>query len=635
MVLSCSLGYAQNIVYIKGHEEIISIARYSSYYEDKSNEITIGEIIDSSFEKNFLPCRNEILNFGNSKSTYWIKFTIQNNTSDVCVIEILKPHMGYVSFYEPNEEGHYKEKITGAFVPSSKKEYHHNYIWFRLDRYKHQKRNTPVTCYVKLTSPNKTAPLKAGTEKALFNEKGKADMFYGVCFGILVMVILYNLFIYLSIRESVYLLYVFYIFFIGLSNAILVGFTPIFFTSETFNISYHVQSIMAISAFFLTIFSMKFLEEARKNRFVNFIFYVFIFLEALTILCDFTKQYYYGSILIQLFTMGSALFLLPVSVSLYLKGNKMIRFYIFAWCIGWIGIVSYILAINSVIPFGFFSQNGVLMGSLFESILFSTALADKINFIKKQNELANKRTIEVVLENDKLIKHKNERLEQYIFVTSHNLRGPVARVLGLIYLLKKEKEIKDEQQQIVHKLEESTKELDSIIKDISILLEIDDESNSMKEEIVFDDLVKKIFLAVHIPASEPVDIVTDFSQYKTILTIRPFIYSILYHLITNSIKFRQEDRPLRIRIETKRGVQAVIITVTDNGKGMDLKQVGEKVFQPYQRFDLQKEGKGFGLFIVKTQVEALNGEISVESTPGVGTSFRILIPQKKRVEKPE
>jgi signal transduction histidine kinase len=268
---------------------------------------------------------------------------------------------------------------------------------------------------------------------------------------------------------------------------------------------------------------------------------------------------------------------------------------------------------------------------MFESILFSTALADKINFIKKQTELANKRTIEVVLENDKLIKHKNERLEQYIFVTSHNLRGPVARVLGLIYLLKKDKEVKEPQQELVYKLEASTKELDSIIKDISILLEIDDESNqSMREEIPFDELVKKIFLTVNIPSSEQVDIVTNFAEYKSIVTIRAFIYSILYHLITNSIKFRQEDQPLKITLETKRGVQAVIITVTDNGKGMDLKQVGEKVFQPYQRFDLQKEGKGFGLFIVKTQVEALNGEISVESTPGVGTTFRMIIPQKKK-----
>ncbi len=623
-------GYAQPTIHINNEEQIVSIASHSFFYEDKSNQLAIDEIRKPAIGSLFQPCPHDILNFGNSPSTYWVKFTIQNNTSDVCVIEIIKPSMGYISFYEPDEKGNYREKITGAFVPSDQKEYDHNYIWFRLDRYKHQEKNNPVTCYLKITSPNKTAPIKAGTEKALFNEKGKADMFYGLCFGILIMVILYNLFIYISIRETVYLLYLFYVLFIGLSNAILVGFTPSFLTNELFNISVHVQLIMAVAGIFLTLFSMKFLKVAQTMPWMKYCFYLFIGLEILTILCDLSGHYYYGSLLIQFFTMGSALFLFPISISLYLKGQKMIRFYIVAWCIGWIGILSYILAINAVIPFGFFSQNGVLIGSLFESVLFSMALADKINFIKQETELANRRTLEVVLENDKLIKHKNERLEQYIFVTSHNLRGPVARVLGLIYLLKKDNIITDEQGKlIVDKLEESTLELDSIIKDIAILLEIDEESNNDKEKIFFDKLIKKIFLAVDVPVDVQVDIKTDFSLYPFIVTIRPFIYSILYQLITNSIKFRNEGGPVNISVHTQKGVQLVRIVVTDNGKGMNLKQIGEKIFQPYQRFDPQKEGKGFGLFIVKTQVEALNGEIYVDSVPGEGTTFTILIPQKK------
>ena len=629
MTLSCLSGYCQQTIYINSQEEVQAIARQAYFYEDKTNKATIEEMITPDHDRQFLPCPHDIIDFGNSKNNYWIKFTIQNNTSDVCVIEILKPHMGYVSLFEPDKNGNYHEKITGAFVPSEKKEYDHNYIWFRLDEPYHK--YTPVTYYLRLSTPNKTAPVKVGTEKALFNEKGKSDMFYGLCFGILIMVILYNLFIYLSIREAVYLLYLFYVFFIGISNAILVGFTPTFITTEAFNIANYQQAIIAVAAIFLTVFSLRFLDIARMAPLLLSIFYIFIVMEVLTIFCNIFEEYYYGSMLVQAFTTASAVFLLPVAVVIYFKGHKMIRFYIFAWCIGWIGIVSYILAINSVIPFNFFSRNGVLIGSLFESILFSMALADKINFIKRENELSNKKTVEVVLENDKLIKHKNERLEQYLFVTSHNLRGPVARVLGLIYLLKKDKIITEEKEKtILQKLEESTKELDSIIKDISILLEIDEESNNVKELISFNELIKKIFLAVNIPSNVSIDIVTDFSKIPTIVTIRPFIYSILYHLITNSIKFRQDDHNLKVRIQTSQlADQSVVIEVADNARGIDLKLVGDKVFQPYQRFDLQNEGKGFGLFIVKTQVEAQNGEISLESTPGVGTVFLIRMPQKK------
>jgi signal transduction histidine kinase len=675
-ILATNLAYSQSVVLLQEKDKKQNIAKSSYFYEDKTGKCTIDSIQLLSGQQKFKPFTNEILNFGNSKSTFWIKLVLQNNTPDIWVVEISKPHMGYVSFFEPDENGNYVEKIAGAFVPTSKKDYDHNYVWFRLDKYR-KKINQPVTYFIKLTSPNKTAPLYAGSEKTMFHEKGKTDMFYGICFGILIMVILYNLFIYLSIKETVYLLYLFYVLFIGLSNAIMVGFIPTFLTNSSLNISTHVQSIMALAAVFLTVFSMKFLEVSKKTPKVRFIFYIFLTLELSTIYFDFTKQYYYGSLMIQIFTMGSAAFLFPVSINSYFQGNKVIRFYIMAWFIGWIGIVSYILAINSIIPYNFFSHNGVLIGSIFESILFSLALADKINFIKMENDHANKRTLEVILENDKLIKQQNERLEklvaertaeiesknielkeynenleslvdirtdqikqanneltlqnrrleQYTFVTSHNIRGPVARLLGLIYLLKKQ-EIKDDQEiTIVHKLEESTMELDSIIKDISKLLDIDRELNSTKETIEFEDLLQHIFLALDIPGYIKIELLSDFSEAKNIITIRPFIYSILYNLISNSIKFRDDDRILKVMITTKTVQDKIQITVSDNGKGMDLKVVGEKVFKPYQRFDLQNGGKGFGLFIVKTQVEALDGEITVDSTPEVGTTFTILIPK--------
>jgi signal transduction histidine kinase len=329
-----------------------------------------------------------------------------------------------------------------------------------------------------------------------------------------------------------------------------------------------------------------------------------------------------------------------------------------------------------VIPYNFFSHNGVLIGSIFESVLFSLALADKINFIKMENDHANKRTVEVILENDRLIKQQNEkleklvaertteielknielkeynenleslvdirtdqikqanseltlqnrRLEQYMFVTSHNIRGPVARILGLIYLLKKEQVKNEQEQTIVLKLEESTMELDSIIKDISQLLDIDLELNNTREKIVFEDLTQHVLLALNVSNNFQIDLITNF-EAKEIFTIRPFLYSILQNLLSNAVKFRQEDRILKISLTTKIIDDKIQIQISDNGKGMDLKMVEEKIFKPYQRFHLHKEGKGFGLFIVKTQVEALDGEIKVESAPNAGTTFTVLIPK--------
>jgi signal transduction histidine kinase len=102
------------------------------------------------------------------------------------------------------------------------------------------------------------------------------------------------------------------------------------------------------------------------------------------------------------------------------------------------------------------------------------------------------------------------------------------------------------------------------------------------------------------------------------------IYSIFHNLVMNSLKFRSSERSLQIKIKdyiTQEGNLA--IEVSDNGTGMNLDKFGDDLFKLYTRFHDSVEGKGMGLFLVKTQVEALDGKIEVKSESGQGTSFTI------------
>ena len=116
---------------------------------------------------------------------------------------------------------------------------------------------------------------------------------------------------------------------------------------------------------------------------------------------------------------------------------------------------------------------------------------------------------------------------------------------------------------------------------------------------------------------------TDFEEVDEINTIKSYIQSIFYNLITNSIKYRKPFGGSLIEIVSHIADGKLIITFKDNGSGVDLTKKGDQIFGLYKRFHANTEGKGMGLYMVKTQVETLGGTIAVESEVNVGTTFII------------
>ncbi|HCZ34797.1 MAG TPA: two-component sensor histidine kinase, partial [Cytophagales bacterium] len=113
----------------------------------------------------------------------------------------------------------------------------------------------------------------------------------------------------------------------------------------------------------------------------------------------------------------------------------------------------------------------------------------------------------------------------------------------------------------------------------------------------------------------------------SISTIPTYIESILYNLIANAIKFRSPNRKPVVTIKTFSSENQIAIHVSDNGLGIDLSLVRDKLYGLYQRFHTHVEGRGLGLYLVKAQVDALSGSIEIESSPDKGTTFRIRFPR--------
>lgn len=236
------------------------------------------------------------------------------------------------------------------------------------------------------------------------------------------------------------------------------------------------------------------------------------------------------------------------------------------------------------------------------------------------------RTKELVNTNLELVSQNNQ-LEQFAYIIAHNLRGAVARILGLSNLIKDRPFDPAQDQQVIELIHTSTKELDTTIHDLNDILEIKKGLHNSYEAINFAERLKKVqsILRDKITESETT-IVEDFKTVQTCYAVPAYIESILYNLVSNAIKYRALDRKPVIKIKTSLAGDRIKLTVQDNGIGMELTRLKEKVFTLYQRFHHHVEGKGLGLFLVKTQVEAQNGVIEIDSNVNEGTTFTIFLP---------
>lgn len=247
-------------------------------------------------------------------------------------------------------------------------------------------------------------------------------------------------------------------------------------------------------------------------------------------------------------------------------------------------------------------------------------------------DLVAKKNKELIDTNEELSKYNNE-LRQFSYTISHNLRAPVARLIGLENLLfLKSDGMTEEQRELLDLLKKSSLELDVIIKDLNKIIDIRNDIYKIKEKVSFEQEFERVYQSLEHQLPPHTQIQTDFSKASFIYTIRPMLNSILFNLMSNAIKYRAHTRNLVLSISTEATDNAAILKFSDNGLGMNLDQFGKDLFNMYKRFHTHTDGKGLGLYLVKSQVEAMGGKISVHSELNKGTTFTLEFMKPDDVE---
>lgn len=262
-------------------------------------------------------------------------------------------------------------------------------------------------------------------------------------------------------------------------------------------------------------------------------------------------------------------------------------------------------------------------------------IQEQKNQLLRANDTLSSELVEMNKEltetNSELIKHNNE-LRQFSFTVSHNLRGPVASLIGLVGILDSQ-QFEGENGEIMSHINTSIKKLDNIIKDLSQIIDIRHDIFQIRQKINLEQEVRDIAhsLKKEIEAHN-VKIRTNFTECPEVYSVKPMVHSILYNLISNAIKYRATERWPEVEI-TSRAEANYIIEIKDNGLGIDLKNQQHNLFKLYKRFHFHTEGKGLGLYLVKLQAEALGGKVEVDSELNKYTKFTVYLGQPENVEQ--
>jgi len=235
-------------------------------------------------------------------------------------------------------------------------------------------------------------------------------------------------------------------------------------------------------------------------------------------------------------------------------------------------------------------------------------------------ELLNKQErLERLLE---ITANQNKKLLSFNYIVSHNIRSHVANLLGLTSYA--ELSNTDSSNKFLQMIKETSESLDETIQNLNLILDIQENKELAYADIPLKSEVKRIKAGIQMlfdNANATCEI--RISEDEKIHANAAYMESILLNLMTNALKYRSKDRPLNIIFEMEKGDGHKTLVVTDNGRGMDMNRVKDKIFGMFKTFHGNQDAKGIGLFITKAQIEAMGGTIKVESEIEKGTTFKI------------
>lgn len=624
---------------------------YAEVFIDPTDSLSIDQIAVPSFQHRFQKS-NGNLTFGYLKSTIWLKIIVRSVTPRTnWYLEIPAPFLEYVDFYQLHEDNTWRHSASGYYRSQRERELAHTGHLLRLQF----NTDSLTTVYIKIAGRSpKTFPLYAIEKERLFAKTRIEDLWYGIFFGILIVMFFYNFVIYLSLKQATYLLYISTIVCTFLIFVSASGYGSKFLWPENPAVNFYTGRLtLGLITAFLSVFTIRFLEVREYSRIMYYLLLSLIGLSVVaTVLVAANVLSSAGNNLITL----STVVYLATGIVCSVKGNKTAIYFIAAWTFYIIGGLLLTLRNSGIFDFTFWTTHFVEFGAMLETIIIAFALGDHYRRLRKEKEEAQLMTLKLKLEaadkleakvkerteelsraneelyatletnklQTKIIEDKNAELDAFFYRISHDLKGPISSLLGLSFLARHD--IKDENAlAYIEKQHAQVERLNSIIRGLINLTKLN-HTALQKEQIDFGRMIDDCIVSFNgFPNFRQITFQKDIEPGLKFCTEWTLLNAIIQNLIENAIKYAGEQSPY-VRITVRAESNGVIIEVEDNGQGIP-EEHQPKIFEMFYRATQNENGTGLGLYILKRSVERLKGTIDLRSKVGVGTVFSVRLPE--------
>ena len=403
------LSAAQTVI-INPRDTRLPLGDRCETLEDKTGKLTLDRVITDEYSTRFRPSSRVVPNYGFTKSAYWVRCSLKNNSAKITsrMLEVAFPLLDRVEFYLlDKDKGLLAYESAGRDYPFSKREVNHRNFVFQVSI----PPGDVVCCYIRiLTDDGMIFPINTWADFAFIKKVQLENLFFGIYYGIILVMIFYNLFIFLSIRDRNYLFYVLFILFFGLFQMSMNGLSIQYLWPESTWWGKHANPVLiALSCFWAGIFSVKFLQMGKHTQRLNRAMLGLIAASLLLAVISFKADYLYTIAAGQVLPVAMIVIAIPAAIFSLKKGNRSARFYLIAWTVFFAGIILSALRVAGTIPHNLFTEYGLQIGSGIQMVMLSLALADRISIIESENERIQKHALR--LEQEKVEDLNRSKLE--------------------------------------------------------------------------------------------------------------------------------------------------------------------------------------------------------------------------------
>lgn len=400
---------------------------------------TVDEVLNQPFEAVKAPRPNLGFNTG----ALWVKTSVQNLVENEHYrLQINQPLLDTVKIYVLDEQGKVIcENLFGESLNFNHRKY--SAPPFILDLTIPQ--DEARTILIRITTAEQIVlPIYISTIAASERLLLISNLLFGAYFGLILVMALYNFFIFLTVRDRSYLIYVLYIIAVGSTQAVLEGYFHQFLWPDNMWLAsrspYLFTSLVSITS---VIFLQDFLKTKqyapKVNAFARIIYIYF----SLIVVITFFGASVFVHMATQLGITVLSFYILTAGIIVYKKGYSPAKFFILAWGVLVAGIIVYALQDSGLIPSNPVTSYMMLFGSAVEAVLLSIALADRINILKKEKSESQEQALLVSLENERIVREQNILLEEKVSERTADLENTNSKLSTAI------SELKETQSQLV------------------------------------------------------------------------------------------------------------------------------------------------------------------------------------------